>query len=234
MQDENQTQLNLRPKVNYKYSNLNCAGLFLAMVSELPNFEDFIKDKHYQVFMHCWKHKWFGGSILMPVACEGNVRKKHNSLKKDLLMLSEYCTTKRYFEMTEVMANDIEGRDDYFYDIFLLYVPVQNQNEAHAQKLFEQETAIGFKQLKRHLTGYARIIGYELTKHGKILNFVEEGMYIRGSREGYCRNISAIDGLVTLGFFHNDLLRGKGCIFNRETNGEYIAYEGWFEGNLCL
>ena len=145
------------------------------MLISQPDFTEFVKDKYYDTFMECWFHKWFGNNILLPVTSAGDIRNKPNYLKNDLEVLRETKCSHRYFCMSEVMADDIEKRDDYFYDIHLLFVPLNGQNEENARNLFSSEVAIGFKQLKRHLSGYARIIGYELTRYGKILNFVEEG-----------------------------------------------------------
>lgn len=52
-------------------------------------------------------------------------------------MDSRSLKEKRFFELKEVMADDIENRDDYYYDISILYVPVNDAvNDRNALRMF--------------------------------------------------------------------------------------------------
>lgn len=112
---------------------------------------------------------------MLPVACGGTLRNKHNYLKNDLTVVNGALDGNRFYTMTEVLADDNLESDEYFYDVYLLYVPLGKFNEHKARSLFNSELSIGFNELKGYLTGFARIIGYKMTRHGKILNFIEEG-----------------------------------------------------------
>ena len=69
------------------------------------------------------------------------------------------------------------------------------------------------------------------------MNFIEEGHFLHGNRNGYSRNISAVDGQVELGFYKNDLLEGKGCIYQRIKPGQphnYVQLEGLFRNDKLV
>ena len=80
------------------------------------------------------------------------------------------------------------------------------------------------------MTGFARIIGWKQTENGKKLNFIEEGEYLEGFREGYSRNISAVDGQVELGYYTQDQMTGKACVYDLQDD-QYFGFEGIFKEN---
>lgn len=63
------------------------------------------------------------------------------------------------------------------------------------------------------------------------LECIEEGQYVEGLKHGYCRVISAVDGSCEVGFFEEDMPRGKFCKF--AADGSYEKPEGLYEGEKC-
>ena len=105
-----------------------------------------------------------------------------------------------------------------YYDIWLLTSGNINHISKH----------LTWNHLKPRLTGFARIIGYQ-SKIGQVsrINFMEEGQYKNGDRQGYARHMSAHDGECELGFYSNDILNGKGCVYKLDLkSGRYMAREG--------
>lgn len=77
---------------------------------------------------------------------------------------------------------------------------------------------IKFDEIKESLTGYARIIKYKSSNsnndaaHNEI-DSMEEGHFVKGLKDGYCRSISAIDGSAAVGYHKEGLPNGKWCYY---------------------
>lgn len=72
-ENEEDIQFSLKPKMRLQnFASASCAQRFSIMINELPDLDEFIKNKYFQNFMKAWNHRWFGGSILMPVASDGH------------------------------------------------------------------------------------------------------------------------------------------------------------------
>ncbi len=73
------------------------------------------------------------------------------------------------------------------------------------------------------MTGYARLIKYKSSNsnndsaHNEIES-MEEGHFVKGLKDGYCRSISAIDGSCAVGYHKEGLPNGKWCYY--KYNGE--------------
>ena len=184
---------------------------FVVMLGRKPFFEEFVADENQQMILRCWNNDVFGGPVLLPVGANQSKRTKNNYLKTLMLRELSIPSNGGYFIAREVVADDTESRN-CMYDVYILYLPEDEQDESGLIQ-FASEDQLLFSELKDHITGFARIIGYRMTSKGKKINFLEEGQYYKGYRNGYARNMSAVDGQVELGFYEEDLLRGKACIY---------------------
>ena len=113
---------------------------------------------------------------------------------------------------------------------------------AQAQEADDEDMVIEgevmFDDIKKSLTGYARIIQYTNGTGGAEPDFsdpdklhvfgISEGQYENGQKAGYCRLISAAQGNCELGFFHKDAPKGKYCAYAED--GSFIKPEGLYDG----
>lgn len=98
----------------------------------------------------------------------------------------------------------------------------------------EPEPSLNLDDIRDSLTGYGRIVKYELVdpeddfkpNNCKIVQLLE-GKFKKGMLDGYGRLVNAESGEVKVGFFKEDFLHGKGQQF---TVGQDAAdFEGMFE-----
>jgi len=108
-----------------------------------------------------------------------------------------------------------------------------------------QTNYLKFNDIKDSLNGYARIISYKvnqskeesqynsLTPEAKYceLEYVSEGHFRNGLKNGYCRSISANDGSCAVGFHLDGIPQGKWSSY--KPNGQLSRPEGLYEGTTC-
>ena len=88
--------------------------------------------------------------------------------------------------------------------------------------------AVYLEDILQGLTGFARIIHYtnhslnsaENQKPLCEIDIVEEGEFLEGMRNGYCRVMNATDSSCEVGFFQHNTPMGKYCKYN--VDGTYI------------
>ena len=88
-----------------------------------------------------------------------------------------------------------------------------------------------FASFKTGITGFARIIRYTIDDDKNHLSSIEEGQYVKGLKQGYCRVIHASIGACEIGYFHEDQARGKYCAY--ALDGTFIKQEGLYKGEAC-
>ena len=136
----------------------------------------------------------------------------------------------------------------FFCDIFILVGSIEDAelqfklnaiNEADSVPGLQHEFVVRYDQIAKVLTGFARIITYLNTSEDLELNpayyelvKVEEGQFEKGVKKGYCRCISAEDGSCELGFFQQDMPKGKYCKYNLD--GSFQIPEGFYDKKSCV
>lgn len=81
-----------------------------------------------------------------------------------------------------------------------------------------------FEDIKDSCTGYGRMVFYKSNNSNpdpqyNELEMVEEGHFVRGLKDGYCRSISAVNGTCAAGFHRNGVPSGKWVSY--KSNGEF-------------
>jgi hypothetical protein len=108
-----------------------------------------------------------------------------------------------------------------------------------------QTEYLQFKDIASSLNGYARFVSYKvnqshlesqtnsLTPEARYseLEYVAEGQFRAGLKNGYCRSISANDGSSAVGFHLNGVPQGKWSSY--KPNGQLSRPEGLYEGTTC-
>lgn len=87
---------------------------------------------------------------------------------------------------------------------------------------FDYRSEVNFEDIMQSLNGFARIIKYRccpapgsytnpllMNKKDLEVLTVEEGIFRKGKKSGYCRVFDGQSGMVECGFFKNDLPSGK-------------------------
>lgn len=112
---------------------------------------------------------------------------------------------------------------------------------------------IFFNDISDAMTGFARIIKYvnhsviplmkqeNMEDSGRrLINMepknleiiqIEEGQMQKGMKHGYNRILSAEDGSCSVGFFYEDIIKGKHCKYNLD--GTFDQPEGLYDGGKC-
>jgi len=71
-----------------------------------------------------------------------------------------------------------------------------------------------FDDIKEHITGYGRMIYYKSNNSNPDPQFnelekVDEGHFVKGHKDGYCRSLSAINGQCAAGYHKEGIPNGK-------------------------
>lgn len=91
-------------------------------------------------------------------------------------------------------------------------------------KADEKVKFLKFNDIKDSVTGYGRIIHYKSNNSNpdpafNELEMIEEGQFVKGMKDGYCRSISAVSGQCAAGFHKAGVPNGKWVSYS--SNGEF-------------
>lgn len=88
--------------------------------------------------------------------------------------------------------------------------------DVSAKKRKISEKTIPYEDMEQALTGYGRIIKYQVYQEEEglqaqncQLTYIIEGKFKNGMMDGYCRLVDCQDGEVHVGYFKDDMPQGK-------------------------
>ena len=130
-----------------------------------------------------------------------------------------------------IQAKMEEANEDY--KILHLHAMSKKERELKADLIKKKEPLV-FEDIQEALNGVGRIVHYKAEGkdiHNPLnctLDKVVEGQFKNGLKDGYTRQISAVDGSCAAGFHKEDIPHGK--MIHYLANGEVKGDQGFYKG----